>query len=70
MKRLLEIEVPEGDFCYGYLNDRNKEYDIKGYCEHFDNHGGHETCKFFDNVSWKTDDGPKKDKECIAMRAE
>ena len=54
---LLPIQVPVGDYCWGY----NK------ICGHFDSEGGHLTCKFGFDIKCDKDGHVKKPKECIKL---
>ena len=54
---LLQIEVPERDFCW----EHTPPFRI---CEHFNNDGGHDTCAFGFLLSKKDKDGVYKPLEC------
>ncbi len=57
MKVLLEINVPEGKYCWNF-HDR--------LCGYFDNEGGWAKCEFGWTIS-ETDNGIEKSPECLRL---
>jgi hypothetical protein len=55
---LLPIQVSEGEYCWGYGK----------ICNHFDNEGGHPTCKLGFDVDIDKDGHVKKPKECSELK--
>ena len=68
MKALLEVEVPKGDSCFGFCNERHEKYKIKGYCSHY---FAYDTTESYDCSLFRTDlKNEEKCTECKAMRTE
>lgn len=55
---LLPIQVPEGEYCWGYGR----------ICGHFDTDGGHTTCEYGFDIKYDKDSRVKKPKECRVLK--
>ena len=67
---LVKVEVPSGDYCWGpgcEVIDGIPQHQI---CEHFDNEGGHPTCKVdflfleYSDLKYDKEGYVKKPEEC------